>query len=468
MRKKFVYRFRLLCAGIVCILATHTELFSQQIIWSNIYGDEYETRCVAIAPSYDGGIVLCGDSKVNQQDSQDILVLKVDSLGSPIWSRIIDLGNVEIPHDICLAYDHSYVIAGSTVSAPNNLSSGFLTRIDSIGNIVWTRYYGSTGFTALVTVENYVHNGFIAIGSAVSADSSNADVYLVRLDSLGELIWTSTFGKMVDNSGVDVAVSENGSIYALGLTNPSTAGQRKLALFGLDSVGNILFSKNYGDSSLIGSVVDIAPDNSILISGEKWVDYVAQSSTFLLKVSSDGDSILMNSYDMHFGHYPKHDLKSLADGGFLICGTRGEWLWIESFVMKVNYDGTLVWFKTYQNSGHSTFGIGIEANQLKYDSSFYMAGYVNYDYTGGGTGDLMLLKIRDSSFHPLSCGNCNGDASLDLRDVIYLINFIFKGGLPPIPMPVAGDVNDSGRIDILDVTYLITFLYKGGPAPNCG
>jgi hypothetical protein len=467
LRKKFVYRFRPFCAGIVCILATHTELFSQQIIWSNIYSDEYETRCAAIAPSYDGGIVLCGDSKVNQQDSQDILVLKVDSLGSPIWSRILDLGNDEIPHDICLAHGHSYVIAGSKVSASNNLSTGFLTKIDSIGNILWTRYYGSTGFTGLVTIENYLHDGFITVGSTVSADSGN-DAYLVRLDSLGEMIWTSALGKMVDRTGIDVAVSENGTIYALGSTNPSSGGQRKLALFGLDSAGNNLFSKNYGDSSLIGSVINIAPDNRILIAGEKWVDYVAQSSTFLLKVSSDGDSILMNSYDMHFGHFPKHDLKSLADGGHLICGTRGEWLWIESFVMKVDHYGTLKWFKTYQHSGHSTFGIGIDARQLNYDSSFYMAGYVNYDYTGGGTGDLMLLKIRDSSFHPLSCGNCNGDVSLDLRDVIYLIDFIFKGGLPPIPMLEAGDVDDSGRIDILDVTYLITFLYKGGPAPNCG
>lgn len=64
------------------------------------------------------------------------------------------------------------------------------------------------------------------------------------------------------------------------------------------------------------------------------------------------------------------------------------------------------------------------------------------------------------------CGDVNGDASINILDVTYVINYLYKGGPPPDP-PEAGDVNNSGDINILDVIYLINYLYKGGPEPVC-
>ena len=64
------------------------------------------------------------------------------------------------------------------------------------------------------------------------------------------------------------------------------------------------------------------------------------------------------------------------------------------------------------------------------------------------------------------CGDVNGNQLVNIQDVTYLINFLYKGGPAPIP-PLSGDVNASGITNIQDVTYLINFLYKGGPAPHC-
>jgi hypothetical protein len=66
-----------------------------------------------------------------------------------------------------------------------------------------------------------------------------------------------------------------------------------------------------------------------------------------------------------------------------------------------------------------------------------------------------------------SCGDCTNDSVMDVADVVYLINYLFKGGTAPDPV-CHGDVNCSGLADIGDVILLINYLYKGGTAPCFG
>jgi hypothetical protein len=64
------------------------------------------------------------------------------------------------------------------------------------------------------------------------------------------------------------------------------------------------------------------------------------------------------------------------------------------------------------------------------------------------------------------CGDVDGDGIVNIKDVTYLINYLYKNGPAPIMMGLA-DVNDSGQTNIQDITYLIKYLYLGGPPPHC-
>jgi len=64
-------------------------------------------------------------------------------------------------------------------------------------------------------------------------------------------------------------------------------------------------------------------------------------------------------------------------------------------------------------------------------------------------------------------GDFNGDGTLSLMDIIYLINYLYKGGQAPRPTLDAGDLDCSGDVNLLDVMYLINYLFRGGPAPGC-
>ncbi len=64
-------------------------------------------------------------------------------------------------------------------------------------------------------------------------------------------------------------------------------------------------------------------------------------------------------------------------------------------------------------------------------------------------------------------GDASGDSLVDLGDVLYLVSYLYKGGLPPC-VPETGDPNGDCFIDLGDVLYLLSYLYKGGVAPNPG
>jgi len=87
-----------------------------------------------------------------------------------------------------------------------------------------------------------------------------------------------------------------------------------------------------------------------------------------------------------------------------------------------------------------------------------------------------IFGIEDQ---PCDCepGNVNGDSKIDILDIIYTIDYKFKGGPAPIPYDTcSADVDCNCKVDILDIIYLIDFKFKGGPAPcdcltwvtNCG
>lgn len=61
-------------------------------------------------------------------------------------------------------------------------------------------------------------------------------------------------------------------------------------------------------------------------------------------------------------------------------------------------------------------------------------------------------------------GDANGDSFINLGDIVFLIDYLFKGGTAPYPL-IAGDVNNDGLINLGDLVYLISYLFRGGPPP---
>ncbi|UCB52836.1 MAG: hypothetical protein JSV10_01730 [Candidatus Zixiibacteriota bacterium] len=77
-------------------------------------------------------------------------------------------------------------------------------------------------------------------------------------------------------------------------------------------------------------------------------------------------------------------------------------------------------------------------------------------------GDPSLVQEGISAF---TRGDCNGDGTVDVGDVVFLVNYLYKSGSAPEPVE-AGDCNCDTTVDLGDVVYLINYLYKQGSPPG--
>ena len=64
------------------------------------------------------------------------------------------------------------------------------------------------------------------------------------------------------------------------------------------------------------------------------------------------------------------------------------------------------------------------------------------------------------------CGDANDDLIINSSDVIALVNYVFRGGPPPVYIS-SGDVNSDGAITAADLIYLVAYVFKSGPMPTC-
>lgn len=64
------------------------------------------------------------------------------------------------------------------------------------------------------------------------------------------------------------------------------------------------------------------------------------------------------------------------------------------------------------------------------------------------------------------CGNANGDASVNVSDAVYMINYVFVGGEAPRPVMACGNANGDSSTNVSDAVYIINFVFVGGQAPG--
>ena len=118
---------------------------------------------------------------------------------------------------------------------------------------------------------------------------------------------------------------------------------------------------------------------------------------------------------------------------------------------------------------------------LSKPNDVYLTGYTNAsgDITfnpSPSSEGIMFVTVTKHNYIPYQQwvwalgymrGDVNGDGVINAGDVVYLINYLFIDGPPPIPSEAAGDVNCDGLVNVPDVVYLINYLYIGGPPPGC-
>jgi len=281
-----------------------------------------------------------------------------------------------VGNDIKQTIDEGFILTGyMTVGQGNNLNyeDMYLLKTNSYGNIIWSKTYGGTMQDEGISVHQLSDGGFISLGTTHSFGSVCSDVYLVKVGKTGNLLWSKTFGGTGCNQGNSLDItSDNGFIIA-GKTNINTT-QGDILLIKTDSTGNITWSKTFGTSNYdYVSCVKQISDGGFLIAGT--VQYDANNCDIcLIKTDRNGNLQWSKSYG---GSSPDNclNVNVTDDNGFIITGKTESYSLgnSDAYLLKTDSVGNITWFKTFGNTGSGYNTQGAFAKQTL-DGGFLMTG----------------------------------------------------------------------------------------------
>ena len=187
----------------------------------------------------DGGFIIAGSQSYGDND---FIIVKLDSGGNIQWSKKVGVVGSDIAYSLQQNSDGTYTIIGNTntVSMGNKL---LIVNLDSLGNVQWTKTLGDMtydmGSVGARSFQKTSDNGYIVIGTTRVASVAGGGLFYSKLDSSGNLQWTKLV-KMPDslNSyGVFSQQTFDGGYIITGIAQ-NTLGTTKTILLKTDSYGN--------------------------------------------------------------------------------------------------------------------------------------------------------------------------------------------------------------------------------------
>ena len=220
--------------------------------WINTYGGAGDDEGYSVTNS-DNGFVFVGITNSSGLGQYDVLLIKTDSIGSMEWNRTYGGSFNDRAYSVVTTINGGYALAGSTNSFGSGDVDYWLIKVDSEGNLEWTQTYDGQGYDSCRSLIATSDGGYALLGYTISSRSestssglANSDVWLVKVDSLGNIEWNQTYGGTSLDSVSSIIENVDGS-YALGCSTVSFgAGNADFWLVIVDSVGVPKWNQTYG------------------------------------------------------------------------------------------------------------------------------------------------------------------------------------------------------------------------------
>jgi hypothetical protein len=320
-------------------------------IWDKTWGGTGMENDPQMLQFTNGDYLICGQSKspisgdkteanCNNTSNGDLWVIKTDSIGIKIWDKVYggNLNENTSGWSGVLPRPNLSILRGGNNSALFAVSSNspiscdvsdssrggvdiWLTKIDSSGNKLWDKRFGNTGQNQYPEIVDVYGGGYIMISQ--SSDGANgdvtdsingvADIWIVKLDSLGNILWDKRYGGETSCIAAEIKPALDGGYLICGNINGNAAndvsensyGITDYWIFKIDENGNKIWDKRFGGpgSDFCNGML-LMQDTSIILYG------IAYTGISPVKTDSG-----IGRYDNWFIHFKYTDTTSTV--GFI-------------------------------------------------------------------------------------------------------------------------------------------------------
>lgn len=175
--------------------------------------------------------------------NNDIVLLKTDSSGSQNWCKQFNIGQIDRGQSIITDFEENIVIAGTTYFQNGPLIGDIcVIKTDSTGNLIWSKLLGGSDSESPVSILLSADSGYIVVANSSSFNGSgNGEIYIIKLDSNGNKIWSTV---IVKSTGLNVH-SAKGTMDGGFILAGTTGSSASILLVKMDSDGVVQWNKNY-------------------------------------------------------------------------------------------------------------------------------------------------------------------------------------------------------------------------------
>lgn len=276
---------------------------SGTIIWEKSFGYVGADSAFSIIQTQDNGFLLSGVLDVSASDGAgnnrmnmerhaggDYWVIKIDAMGELQWSRYFGGTFTDTAYDSVQTQDGNFLIMGSSDSDDVDINNNkgtydfWVVKLNNTGTLLWEKSFGGTEIDEARAITTTADGNFFIAGDSRSNDidlSTNngaADVWIIKINSDGDLLWEKTFGGSSFDGVKAIYKTQNNEFLVAGNSRSSDGnltknnGQNDAWIFKINAQGNVMWQKTIGgnDVDLLmgitelnnGSIVGVGNSNS--------------------------------------------------------------------------------------------------------------------------------------------------------------------------------------------------------------
>lgn len=286
----------------------------------------------------------------------------------------------------------------------------------------WDRVYGGSSYSIGNRIIKLLDNNYLIIGTANGGITGNKlvnskgleDIYIIKIDSLGNKIWEKSYGSNWTDLGYSAVLTSDGNIIIAASSLTGTGGDKSQAPLGLfdiwllkiDNLGNKIWDKSYGSPNHEDYPIIINTDDDKILLGYQFQSNSGNQNSYYVinKLDEDGNIIWTKNYNPG-GQNKITSIIQTNDGGYLIGGESintqtnlvrtGPFFGTQDiWIIKTDGLGNVLWDKSFGGSGY-------ENNPQLFhsgDGNYYLASFSNSGISGNktsnnfGESDFWLIK----------------------------------------------------------------------------
>lgn len=368
--------------------------------WNKTYGGPGNDQASYLIKTSDGGYAMARYTTSFGAGKEDVWFVKTDYLGNVQINKTYGGSNTDAAAAVIQTTDGGYALFGTTFSFGSGGQDMWLIKVDANGNMLWNVTFGGPNNEAGWSVVQAADGGYAMTGFTNSFGAGGDDMLLVKADSTGTIQWNKTYGGLQEDRGYSIIQTKDGGYAITGTSISFGAGKQDAWLVKTDLAGNMQWNKTFGGPDFdVSRAVIQTLDGGYAIGGTTNSSGAGSFDVWLIKTNSTGNMEWNKTYGgPNDDETPSGSVIQTTDGGYAVAGytnsfgSGGYDFWL----IKTDSYGNMQWNKTL---GGPYNDIGLPSMVQAKDGTYVIAGNTVYNSTNT---DFALIKVSGEGESGLS------------------------------------------------------------------